>query len=100
MRLGTSFLDPDNNKLYVYELYDVLDDKSTIAAIDLVNPEYWTEISSLRLSQQRHHHNGIFNPNTEEYLIFGGYGNQKYTNAFNSYDINSCLLYTSPSPRD
>ena len=89
MRLGTSFLDPDNNKLYVYELYDVLDDKSTIASIDLVNPEYWTEISSLRLSQQRHHHNGIFNPNTEEYLIFGGYGNQKYTNAFNSYDINS-----------
>ena len=40
MRLGTSFLDPNENKLYVYELSDVLDGKSTIASIDLKTPEY------------------------------------------------------------
>ena len=89
MRLGTSFLDPNENKLYVYELSDVLDGKSTIASIDLKTPEYWTKNSSLKLSQQRHHHNGFFNPKSNKYLIFGGYGNQRFTNAFNSYDIKN-----------
>ena len=89
MRLGTSFLDPNENKLYVYELSDVLDGKSTIASIDLKTPEYWTKNSSLKLSQQRHHHNGFFNPRSNKYLIFGGYGNQRFTNAFNSYDIKN-----------
>ena len=50
MRLGTSFLDPDKNKLYVYELSDVIDGNSTIASIDLDFPEYWTKNSSLKLS--------------------------------------------------
>ena len=67
MRLGTSFLDPNENKLYVYELSDVLDGKSTIASIDLKTPEYWTKNSSLKLSQQRHHHNGFFNPKSNKY---------------------------------
>ena len=89
MRLGTSFLDPSENKLYVYELSDVLDGKSTIASIDLKTPEYWSKNSSLKLSQQRHHHNGFFNPKSNKYLIFGGYGNQRFTNAFNSYDIKN-----------
>ncbi|MFL3660304.1 MAG: kelch repeat-containing protein [Polaribacter sp.] len=89
MRLGTSFLDPSENKLYVYELSDVLDGKSTIASIDLKTPEYWGKNSSLKLSQQRHHHNGFFNPKSNKYLIFGGYGNQRFTNAFNSYDIKN-----------
>ena len=89
MRLGTSFLDPNENKLYIYELSDVLNGKSTIASIDLKTPEYWTKNSSLKLSQQRHHHNGFFNPKSNKYLIFGGYGNQRFTNAFNSYDIKN-----------
>ena len=89
MRLGTSFLDPNENKLYVYELSDVLNGKSTIASIDLKTPEYWTKNSSLKLSQQRHHHNGFFDPRSNKYLIFGGYGNQRFTNAFNSYDIKN-----------
>jgi len=87
MRLGTSFLNTNENKLYVYELYDVPDGKSTIASINLENPEYWSKNSSVKLSQQRHHHNGIFNTSSNKYIIFGGYGNQRYTNAFNSYDI-------------
>ena len=89
MRLGTSFLDPDKNKLYVYELSDVIDGNSTIASIDLDFPEYWTKNSSLKLSQQRHHHNGFFNPKSNKYLIFGGYGNKRYTNSFNLYDVNN-----------
>ena len=87
MRLGTSFLNTNENKLYVYELYDVPDGGSTIASINLENPEYWSKNSSVELSQQRHHHNGIFNTSSNKYIIFGGYGNQRYTNSFNSYDI-------------
>ena len=89
MRLGTSFLNTNENKLYVYELYDVPDGKSTIASINLENPEYWSKNSSVELSQQRHHHNGLFNTSSNKYIIFGGYGNQRYTNAFNSYDIKN-----------
>ena len=89
MRLGTSFLNTNENKLYVYELYDVPDGKSTIASINLENPEYWSKNSSVKLSQQRHHHNGLFNTSSNKYIIFGGYGNQRYTNAFNSYDIKN-----------
>ena len=87
MRLGTSFLDPIENKLYVYELSDVSDGKPSISSIDLDNPGYWVENSYQKLSQQRHHHNGFFNFKTKKYLIFGGYGNQWYTNDFNTYDV-------------
>lgn len=87
MRLGTSFLDPNENKLYVYELSDVLEGNPTISSIDLDNPDYWLQNSYQKLSQQRHHHNGFFDYKTKKYLIFGGYGNQLYTNDFNTYDV-------------
>jgi two-component SAPR family response regulator len=87
MRLGTSFLDPNENKLYVYELSDVLEGNPTISSIDLNNPDYWLQNSYQKLSQQRHHHNGFFDYKTKKYLIFGGYGNQLYTNDFNTYDV-------------
>ena len=87
MRLGTSFLDPNENKLYVYELSDVIEGNPTISSIDLNNPDYWLQNSYQKLSQQRHHHNGFFDYKTKKYLIFGGYGNQLYTNDFNTYDV-------------
>ena len=87
MRLGTSFLDPNENKLYVYELSDVFEGNPAISSIDLDNPEYWIESSYQKLSQQRHHHTSFFDYKTKKYLIFGGYGNQWYTNDFNTYDI-------------
>ena len=87
MRLGTSFLDPIKNKLYVYEVNDVLPGKATIASIDLNNPEYWETNSLLKLSQQRHHHNAFFDSKNSQFLIFGGFGNQHLTNEFNAYSI-------------
>ncbi len=89
MRLGTSFLDPVKNKLYVYELNDVLLGKATIASIDLNNPEYWETNSLLKLSQQRHHHNAFFDSKNPQFLIFGGFGNQHLSNDFNTYNIEA-----------
>ena len=89
MRLGTSFLDTVKNKLYVYELSDILNGSSTIASINLQSAEFWNENSSLRLTQQRHHHNGFFDPDSYSYIVFGGYGNKKYTNNFNTYNIKN-----------
>ena len=89
MRLGTSFLDPIKNKLYVYEVNDVLPGKATIASIDLNNPEYWETNSLLKLSQQRHHHNAFFDSKNAKFLIFGGFGNQHLSNDFNTYNIEA-----------
>lgn len=87
MRLGTCFLDPIKNKLYVYEVNDVLPGKASIASIDLNNPEYWETNSLLKLSQQRHHHNGFFDSKNNQFIVFGGFGNQHLTNEFNAYSI-------------
>ena len=89
MRLGTSFLDPVKNKLYVYELNDVLPRKPTIASIDLNTPEYWETNSLIELEQQRHHHNAFFDSKNSQFIIFGGFGNQRLTNNFNTYNIES-----------
>jgi hypothetical protein len=89
MRLGTSFLDPVKNKLYVYELNDISPGKPTIVSIDLNTPEYWETNSSIALEQQRHHHNSFFDSKNNQFIIFGGFGNQRLTNDFNFYNIES-----------
>lgn len=88
LRLGTSFLDSGTNKLYVYEVNDVLPDRSTIASVDLEKLT-WTSQSLLELPQQRHHHNSIFKKEDNKLIIFGGFGNQRLTNEFNSYDLRN-----------
>jgi two-component SAPR family response regulator len=89
MRLGNSLLDPSENKLYVYELYDVSPKTSSIVAINLDNPNDWKSISDLERSKQTHHHNALFNSTTQKINIFGGYGYFSYSNDFSSYDIKA-----------
>ena len=74
MRLGNSLLDPSENKLYVYELYDVSPKSSSIVVIDLDNPNDWKSISDLERSKQTHHHNALFDSSRKKIIIFGGYG--------------------------
>ena len=89
MRLGNSLLDASENKLYVYELYDITPNSSSIASIDLDNPNYWESISNLERSKQTHHHNAIFDSQNKKILIFGGYGYFRFTNDFSAYDIKA-----------
>ncbi|MDN3492731.1 Kelch repeat-containing protein [Winogradskyella bathintestinalis] len=88
MRLGTSILDCDANKLYVYEVNDVADNGATVAHIDL-DSLVWRVNSTEQLPTQRHHHNAIFNKSEDELIIFGGFGNQKLTNNFNTFNLTT-----------
>ena len=87
MRLGTLILSPASNKLYVYELNNVAINKASIASLDL-NTFEWEKISELQLPIQRHHHDNFFDSSKNGFYVFGGFGNQKYTNELNYFDIN------------
>ena len=88
IRLGTSFIDSKHNTLFVYEVNDINVNAVSISELNL-NSLKWKKISKSQLPQQRHHHIGYFNSDNNEYLIFGGFGNKKYSNEFNSYSINT-----------
>ncbi|RIA09306.1 galactose oxidase-like protein [Flavobacteriaceae bacterium MAR_2010_72] len=88
MRLGTSFIDTATNTLYVYEVNDVPNNKATIASANL-DSLIWVAKSTLQLPTQRHHHNFYLDSDKDEFLIFGGFGNQRLTNNFDVYNFNS-----------
>ncbi|MBG7631588.1 MAG: hypothetical protein IZT56_14315, partial [Bacteroidetes bacterium] len=89
MRLGTSFLDISKNKLYVYEVNDIPIEKASVASLNLKEELIWKTISFNQLPQQRHHHNSFFDSDKNQFIIFGGFGNQKLTNEFNLFDVSS-----------
>lgn len=89
--LGTNFLDTRRNKLYSYEtFYDTpFDgyDGPTVASLDL-NTYEWKAESQDQLTSPLHHHASYFDPSTEKYTIFGGFGRMHYSKEFYSYDLN------------
>ena len=88
--LAGSFFDSDSERLYAYEVYtENGDSEPMIASLDL-HTLGWRVESYSRLSMQLHHHCSYYDAVRKRYTIFGGFGNMYY----------SCLLYTSPSPRD
>lgn len=88
MRLGMSFVDPDHNKFFVYEVNDIPVGATTIGALNLESLT-WEEHSNIQLPKQRHHHNSFLDSGNNQFYIFGGFGNQRLSNTFNRYDISS-----------
>lgn len=88
LRLETSFF--ANGKFFVYEVNDVRPELPTIASLDLATLS-WTNNSFSRLGQQLHHHNAFLDASNEHLLIFGGFGNNRLSKAFYSYDIANDL---------
>ncbi|MDD2261516.1 MAG: DNA-binding transcriptional activator [Clostridia bacterium] len=89
LRLGTNFIDPLHDKLYSYEVYyDSTYQGPTVASLDL-NSYEWRIESYDRLPTQLHHHGSYFDPSKQQYLIFGGFGNMRYSNIFYRYDIGT-----------
>ncbi|MCE4562891.1 DNA-binding transcriptional activator [Maribellus sp. CM-23] len=87
--LGTNFLDPEHNKLYTYEVfYEAPYEGSTVASLDL-NTYQWTGESKELLPTQLHHHGAYFDPSTEQYTLFGGFGSMHYSKNFFLYDLNT-----------
>jgi hypothetical protein len=88
LKLGTNFIDTNRNKLYSYEVYyNTPYDGPTVASLDL-DTYQWTAEDSTQLPTQLHHHGSYFDQSTEQYTLFGGFGNMHYSKNFFSYDLN------------
>lgn len=83
IRLGMNFYDETKGSIYAYELNW---EKTFIADMD---PEtgVWETIDQAGIFLQMHHHCGLYNPEKQQFLFFGGYGNRKYYNSFITYDL-------------
>lgn len=84
--IGTSFVDQQNKAIYVYEA--IKNHETTVAKLNVDNLE-WSSVSSHSLSYQRHHHISHFDPTSQRYTIFGGFGSMKYSNEFNLFSLHS-----------
>lgn len=81
MLLGKSIVNPNQNKLYVYEVNRVKERGTNLAALDLVTLK-WDSIGNAMISTQRHHHNIFYDQKMENFFLFGGYGLFAYYNDF------------------
>lgn len=93
--LGSSFVDTVRNRVYLYEINSLPLESSTIAYLDLAQLE-WHAISHKQHTMQIHHHDGFFNAKDETYLIFGGFGNKKYSNTFLRLNLKTDTWDTLP----
>lgn len=87
LKLGTNFIDPVDNKLYAYEVFDNSSHQGPmVASLDLETLR-WSVESYDHLPTQLHHHGSFFDPKTRRYTIFGGFGNMRYDKDFHTYDL-------------
>ena len=87
LSLANCFLDPDLNKLYVYETYFNNDNQgATVASLDL-DSYTWTVESDYKLQKELHHHGYFYDNQESQLIIFGGYGRNKYNKNFYCYDL-------------
>lgn len=86
--LGTNFIDTSSNKLYAYEVYyEDPYSMPTVASLDL-NTYQWAAEGYEQLPTQLHHHGSYFDPSTDQYTIFGGFGSMHYSKNFFAYDVS------------
>lgn len=78
IRLGNSFI--QENKLYIYEVNDLPVGAPTVVELDLSTLSHKI-ISTDFVPMQLHHHTGQPTKSIP-YLLFGGFGNDRYSNAF------------------
>lgn len=93
MRLGTNFLVGDEKQLYVYEINGVPEGETTVASLDVTQAE-WCPTDSVSLPVQLHHHNSFWDLQNDRLLLFGGFGNQKYSNVLLAYNLCSRSIDT------
>lgn len=86
LRLGQSFIDEFENKLYVYEVNNLPAGVPTIASFDFKS-KMWSIQSRSFLSNQLHHHAFYYDETDKSLYLFGGFGNQVYSDKLLRYDI-------------
>lgn len=84
--LANCFVDPGSERLFVYEaLHNDGIVNPTVASLDLKDFS-WRIESHDELGMQLHHHDYIYSPQCRHHVIFGGFGNMKYSNKFYIHD--------------
>ncbi len=87
MVLGKSIFNITENKLYLYELFDVPKGMSSVASLKMdKNNLAWQAIGKTSLPTQLHHHNIFYDVKKDAFYLFGGYGSYNYHNKFLKYD--------------
>lgn len=87
LSVGTTFIDQKNHRLYCYEIFEG-GQNPTIASLDLDSFE-WRIESYEHLSFQLHHHASYFDVLSRQYILFGGFGNRRFSNQFYSYNLEN-----------
>ncbi|MEG1586895.1 MAG: DNA-binding transcriptional activator [Bacteroidales bacterium] len=92
LTVGSNFIDPRKNNLYVYELYsqDNISDQASVASLDL-NTYQWSAEGNSRLSTQLYHHAAFMDTRNQRYTIFGGFGYMRFSNEFHTYNLKTNL---------
>ena len=83
IRLGMNFYDETKGNIYAYELNGT---ETFVAEMD-PKAKTWEIVNQNSITLQMHHHSGLFNPQKQQFLFFGGYGNRRYYNTFITYDL-------------
>ncbi len=88
--LGTNFIDEQSGRLYTYELYreGKKDGEASVASFDLTDYRWSFESTTQVNEGQMHHHGAFFDPQKQEYTIYGGFANMRYNSTYYTYRIN------------
>lgn len=86
--LGSSFINPMDSLLYVYELYNeyVNDNVPTVASYDYKD-NAWQVRSYDDIGTRFHHHSSVVDADSTRLIMFGGFGNMSYNGDFYSYSL-------------
>lgn len=95
--LGSSFINPNDSLLYVYEPYSEDPSSATVASYDL-DKNSWTTHSYDKIPVRFHHHSSYFNKTDDKFVLFGGFGNMAYNGDFYSYDLKDNIWVKDPLP--
>lgn len=86
LRLGMNFLDEKSGDVYAYELT-----QGKMIACFSPSVIEWKKVQLDTINDYLclHHHSGYYHPEDRKLIIFGGYGNRKYSDTFLSYDVST-----------
>ncbi len=88
IKLGNSFLDSIENRLYVYEtFYEHPHEGPTIASLSL-DDYTWRIESDAYLGLELNHHAAHYLADRRSLFVFGGFGNMLYNNDLRRYEID------------
>lgn len=88
--LGTNFIDPTHHKLYSYEAFreKKTEAEPSVASLNLDTYQWNTE-STVQINEgQMHHHGSFYRPETQQFIIYGGFANMQYSSRFYSYNVS------------